>query len=86
MSGAITMNSSVGKSFAVLSTPHPACATPAPDRPPINACEDDDGRPSHHVTRFHAIAPTSPQTTTSRNHVSCTSIVTMLAIVFATPM
>ena len=28
--------------------------------PPISACEDDDGTPNHHVTRFQAIAPTRP--------------------------
>ena len=33
--------------------------------PPIRACEDDDGSPSHHVTRFQAIAPISPANTVS---------------------
>src|SRR3954465_8942159 len=28
--------------------------------PPISACEDDDGTPNHHVTRFHVIAPINP--------------------------
>ena len=32
----------------------------APIRPPTSACEDDDGKPRHHVIRFHTIAPTSP--------------------------
>jgi len=27
-------------------------ATPTPARPPINACVDDDGSPSHQVMRF----------------------------------
>ncbi len=31
--------------------------------PPIRACEDDDGSPSHHVTRFQAIAPIRPANT-----------------------
>ena len=31
----------------------------APMRPPINACEELDGRPNHQVRRFHAIAPNS---------------------------
>src|SRR5262245_32864244 len=35
----------------------PALATPAPIRPPISACELDDGIPPHQVIRFHAIAP-----------------------------
>src|SRR3954463_13559038 len=29
----------------------------APTRPPISAWEDEDGSPSHHVTRFQTIAP-----------------------------
>src|SRR5438034_4792931 len=37
--------------------PSPDCAMPAPTRPPIRACDELDGRPSHHVARFHAIAP-----------------------------
>src|SRR3954454_22478 len=37
----------------------PALATPAPNKPPINACDEDDGMPSAHVTRFQTMAPTS---------------------------
>src|SRR4051794_36500297 len=37
----------------------PDCARAAPMRPPIKACDDDDGRPSHHVSRFQTIAPKS---------------------------
>jgi len=29
-------------------------------RPPNSACEELDGRPSSHVSRFHRIAPHSP--------------------------
>src|SRR5687768_6645027 len=36
-----------------------AAATAAPQRPPISACEDEDGRPFHHVIRFDTIAPSS---------------------------
>src|SRR5919202_1819406 len=40
------------------STPfEPDCASAAPTRPPISACEELDGRPSHQVRRFQAIAP-----------------------------
>ena len=35
----------------------PALATPAPIRPPISACELDDGIPPHQVIRFQEIAP-----------------------------
>src|SRR4029077_12491552 len=31
----------------------------APAKPPINACDDDEGSPHHQVKRFHTIAPTS---------------------------
>src|SRR5215510_4196388 len=44
--------------------PEPAAASVAPMMPPINACEDDDGSPNHHVARFQQIAPTSPPNTT----------------------
>ena len=34
-------------------------ASAAPTSPPISACEDDDGRPYHQVSRFQPIAPIS---------------------------
>lgn len=37
----------------------PALAMPPPTRPPISACEDEDGMPSAQVTRFQTMAPTS---------------------------
>src|ERR1700712_4090920 len=40
-------------------------ASAAPIRPPIRAWEDEDGRPSHQVPRFHAIAPSRPASTIS---------------------
>src|SRR5690606_33659 len=36
-----------------------AAASAAPQSAPINACEDDDGRPRHHVIRFQMMAPHS---------------------------
>src|SRR5215217_1641546 len=46
------------------STPaSPDCAIAAPTRPPISACDELDGRPSHHVIRFQAIAPISAAST-----------------------
>ena len=48
----------------------PDCASAAPTRPPISACDDDDGRPSHHVIRFQMIAPiTAASTVCSRREV-----------------
>ena len=32
-------------------------------RPPISACEELEGRPSHHVIRFHVIAPSRAAST-----------------------
>src|SRR4051812_9565955 len=40
-------------------------ARPAPTRPPISACDDDEGRPKYQVTRFHVMAPTSAENTTT---------------------
>src|SRR5579862_2033136 len=37
----------------------PALVTPAPTRPPISACELDDGMPPHQVMRFQEMAPIS---------------------------
>src|SRR5664279_3226668 len=37
----------------------PAFTRAAPANPPMRACEEEDGRAHHHVTRFHTIAPTS---------------------------
>src|SRR3954451_9628776 len=42
----------------------PSATKAAPTTPPISACEELDGRPSHQVARFHAIAPIRPANTT----------------------
>src|SRR3954466_1002319 len=47
-----------------LMTSAPSATNAAPISPPISACDELDGRPSHHVAMFHAIAPTSPANTT----------------------
>src|SRR5207248_4526436 len=28
-------------------------------RPPMRACDDDEGKPKYHVVRFHTMAPTT---------------------------
>src|SRR5690348_12886660 len=94
----------VGAQIAGIST---LCATPchstplspdwtsaAPINPPINACDEDDGRPSHHVSRFQAIAPTtaartvfgvaSPDSITPLPTVFATAVVTNAPARFAT--
>src|ERR671930_385999 len=46
------------------STPfEPDWTRAAPTRPPISACDELEGRPNHHVRRFHAIAPKSAAST-----------------------
>src|ERR671935_3265880 len=65
------------------STPFdPDWTSAAPTSPPISACEELDGSPSHQVNRFHAIAPISAASTVL---VVMMSLATMsLPIVFAT--
>jgi hypothetical protein len=50
--------------FSISPSPNTACAPPAtkaaPTTPPINACDELDGSPSYHVSRFQKIAPMSP--------------------------
>src|SRR5919112_315649 len=41
----------------------PSATNAAPTTPPISACDELDGRPSHQVARFHAIAPIRPANT-----------------------
>src|SRR4051794_29823382 len=45
-------------------TSNPEAATAEPTTPPINACDELEGRPNHQVTRFQKIAPISPAKTT----------------------
>src|SRR5690606_17598864 len=41
-----------------------AADSAAPQRPPISACEDEDGRPSHQVIRFQVMPPASAHSST----------------------
>ena len=41
-------------------------AIAAPTRPPMRACEEDDGRPKYQVMRFQLMAPSSPAMTITR--------------------
>src|SRR5512135_285608 len=58
---------------------------PEPERPPISACELDDGKPHHQVNRFHTIAPARPLMTTHTNAGSLALTLTIFEIVLATP-
>src|SRR3954464_5704065 len=55
-------------------------------RPPMRACDDDDGRPKYQVTRFHVIAPNSAANTTTMPELllSCSGSRMPLPTVFAT--
>src|SRR5689334_16762329 len=61
-------------------------ARPAPTRPPIKACEEDDGRPKYQVTRFQVMAPTSAEKTTTIPDVLSSSDASRIPLptVFAT--
>src|SRR5215212_1299149 len=60
----------------------PAAAKVAPTTPPISACEDEEGSPTYHVSRFQKIAPISPAKTTVR--VTSSGLTMPVAIVAAT--
>src|SRR5690349_6821122 len=64
MSGDRKMNRTVLKMPASMRDAKPAFATPAPIRPPMSACDDDDGSPAHQVITFHALAPIKAPNTT----------------------
>ena len=57
MDGSITFSRSPDQ-FTTSRPPVVAIAAPA--TPPMSACDEEVGRPCHHVTRFQVIAPTRP--------------------------
>src|SRR5574337_87183 len=59
-------------------------ANAAPHKPPISACDDDEGKPNHHVIRFQMIAPSSAQISTSPPTCSTPASIRPVAIVIAT--
>src|SRR5919109_5555291 len=59
-SGDSGMNRMVFCRLPASSTPKPALAMPAPAKPPIRACDEEVGSPSHQVVKFQTMAPTSP--------------------------
>jgi len=64
-SGDTTMKITVFSKLGAFTTLQPALAMPAPTTPPISACDDEVGRPSHQVVKFQAMAPTKPPNTTA---------------------
>src|SRR5512133_273303 len=75
-------NRTLSTNLRHLNAPHPACTTTAPASAPINACEELDGIPYHHVIRFQMLAPIN----TAKTIVCVTSVgsVNPLAMVLAT--
>ena len=59
--GAKKMNAAVFSTTAELTALKPTLATAAPANPPINVCEEEEGIPSHQVSKFQHIAAISPE-------------------------
>ena len=72
----------LGSEAMLIAPKPPACAIAAPAKPPMSVCDEEEGIPNHHVSRFQQIAAINPENTTG-NVIN--SFVTVLAIVLATP-
>src|SRR5690606_39557104 len=59
-------------------------ASAAPIRPPISACEDDDGRPNHQVIRFQVMPPSRAHRISCEPTSTTPASIRPEAIVFAT--
>ena len=62
----------------------PAPIMTAPTKPPNNACDELDGRPTSHVSRFQMVAPTRPAKINSGPIVTACSLMMPPEMVFAT--
>ena len=80
--GAITIKITIFITPAMTTELHPELATAAPTNPPTRVCDELEGSPNHHVTRFHAIAATSAEAITVRFITS--GLITPFPIVVAT--
>src|SRR5215204_1702767 len=79
-SGDSGMNRMVFSRLPRSNAPKPALATPAPANPPMRACDEEVGRPSHQVRKFQLAAPMSPaKTTASLTTSGSTVLPTVLA-------
>src|SRR5215216_7271066 len=79
-SGDSGMNRMVFSRLPRSNAPKPALATPAPAKPPMRACDEEVGRPSHQVRKFQLTAPMSPaKTTASLTTSGSTVLPTVLA-------
>src|SRR5690606_22311479 len=50
---------SAGSDQMIASKSFEAAASAAPSRPPMSACEEDEGNPHHQVMRFQTMPPIS---------------------------
>src|SRR5215475_8525199 len=78
----------IGRITLLVMPCHNTCvsldASAAPMRPPISACDDDDGRPKYQVIRFQVMAPNSPAKTTPRPLTSAGGVMMPVPTVAAT--
>ena len=65
-----------------ITDPNPALATAAPTNPPTSVCDELEGKPHHHVNKFHVIAAIKPAKITCRLITSGSTV--PLPIVVAT--
>ena len=55
-----------------------ACIKAAPAKPPINVCEDEEGIPYHHVSKFQKMAAIKPASITSKEIKLFTTVLLMV--------
>ena len=67
-------------SMTVFQCTRAPAARAEPTSPPISACDDEDGRPSHQVVRFQMIAPSRPHITIVRPCVGEKPEVSMVSL------
>ena len=74
----------IAKIFQRQVTKWDDAAIAAPPSPPMRACDEEDGRPYHHVSMFQAIAPMSPAAQMVRPTVPAGASMMPLPTVLAT--
>ena len=81
INGAAKINIEILKITEELIACQPHAIIAAPANPPIRVCEEDDGIPHHHVSRFQVIAARIPERIIGRvMYCSNTVLDTVLAI------
>src|SRR6185503_14615865 len=70
---------------AAISAFTPAFATAAPPYPPMIACEELEGSPTHHVIKSQTIAPNSPARMTKGSTIEMSIIPLPMVLATAVP-